>query len=179
MTSDPSSLSLSLSRACPECRLPSEFVIPSVYWVEDQGDKDHLIELFKSGVRYCFWFRPLLSLCHGAVVLMFSCPAARRPVSTSTRVGARVRLDPSVCTCTPSLTGPNQNQTGPGSSSAPRGTSGWVPPITSSLQVVLLAFLLTFGVCVCVCVVHEQCAALGLHRGERAALNSAPPLHQR
>lgn len=41
----------SLLRACPECRLPSEFVIPSVYWVEDQGDKDHLIELFKSGVR--------------------------------------------------------------------------------------------------------------------------------
>lgn len=29
----------------------SEFVIPSVYWVEDQDEKDHLIELFKSGVR--------------------------------------------------------------------------------------------------------------------------------
>lgn len=38
-------------RACPECRVASEFVIPSVYWVEDQDDKDHLIELFKSGVR--------------------------------------------------------------------------------------------------------------------------------
>lgn len=46
-TFDPSSV----FRACPECRLPSEFVIPSVYWVEDQGDKDHLIDLFKSGVR--------------------------------------------------------------------------------------------------------------------------------
>lgn len=38
-------------RSCPECRVTSEFVIPSVYWVEDQEDKDHLIELFKSGVR--------------------------------------------------------------------------------------------------------------------------------
>uniref|UniRef100_A0A3Q3XJ81 E3 ubiquitin-protein ligase makorin-2 n=1 Tax=Mola mola TaxID=94237 RepID=A0A3Q3XJ81_MOLML len=37
-------------KACPECRVASEFVIPSVYWVEDQDDKDHLIELFKSGV---------------------------------------------------------------------------------------------------------------------------------
>lgn len=45
-------------KACPECRLPSEFVIPSVYWVEDQGDKDHLIELFKSGVskKACKYF---------------------------------------------------------------------------------------------------------------------------
>lgn len=46
----PSGLSVSF-RACPECRVASEFVIPSVYWVEDQDDKDHLIELFKSGVR--------------------------------------------------------------------------------------------------------------------------------
>ncbi|XP_029007782.1 E3 ubiquitin-protein ligase makorin-2 [Betta splendens] len=38
-------------KSCPECRVISEFVIPSVYWVEDQDDKDHLIELFKSGVR--------------------------------------------------------------------------------------------------------------------------------
>jgi len=38
-------------RSCPECRVVSEFVIPSVYWVEDQEEKDHLIDLFKSGVR--------------------------------------------------------------------------------------------------------------------------------
>jgi hypothetical protein len=30
----------------------SEFVIPSVYWVEDQEDKDRLIDHFKSGVRW-------------------------------------------------------------------------------------------------------------------------------
>lgn len=29
----------------------SEFVIPSMYWVEDQDEKNRLIEEFKSGVR--------------------------------------------------------------------------------------------------------------------------------
>ncbi|XP_039971904.1 probable E3 ubiquitin-protein ligase makorin-2 isoform X2 [Xiphias gladius] len=45
-------------RSCPECRVISEFVIPSVYWVEDQDDKDHLIDLFKSGVskKACKYF---------------------------------------------------------------------------------------------------------------------------
>ncbi|XP_008319477.1 E3 ubiquitin-protein ligase makorin-2 [Cynoglossus semilaevis] len=45
-------------KSCPECRVVSEFVIPSVYWVEDQEDKDHLIELFKSGVgkKACKYF---------------------------------------------------------------------------------------------------------------------------
>lgn len=45
-------------KACPECRVASEFVIPSVYWVENQDDKDHLIELFKSGVgkKPCKYF---------------------------------------------------------------------------------------------------------------------------
>ncbi|XP_029990044.1 E3 ubiquitin-protein ligase makorin-2 isoform X1 [Sphaeramia orbicularis] len=45
-------------KSCPECRVISEFVIPSVYWVEDQSDKDHLVELFKSGVskKACKYF---------------------------------------------------------------------------------------------------------------------------
>ncbi|KAM9408143.1 LOW QUALITY PROTEIN: E3 ubiquitin-protein ligase makorin-2 [Pholidichthys leucotaenia] len=45
-------------KSCPECRVISEFVIPSVYWVEDQDDKDHLVELFKSGVgkKACKYF---------------------------------------------------------------------------------------------------------------------------
>ncbi|XP_056885598.1 E3 ubiquitin-protein ligase makorin-2 [Takifugu flavidus] len=45
-------------KSCPECRVASEFVIPSVYWVENQEDKDHLIELFKSGVgkKPCKYF---------------------------------------------------------------------------------------------------------------------------
>ncbi|XP_029358069.1 E3 ubiquitin-protein ligase makorin-2 isoform X1 [Echeneis naucrates] len=45
-------------KSCPECRVVSEFVIPSVYWVENQEDKDHLIDLFKSGVskKACKYF---------------------------------------------------------------------------------------------------------------------------
>ncbi|KAM9757977.1 LOW QUALITY PROTEIN: E3 ubiquitin-protein ligase makorin-2 [Menidia menidia] len=45
-------------KSCPQCRVVSEFVIPSVYWVEDQDEKDHLIELFKSGVskKACKYF---------------------------------------------------------------------------------------------------------------------------
>lgn len=44
------SFSFCYSRSCPECRVVSEFVIPSVYWVEDQTKKNELIEAFKQGV---------------------------------------------------------------------------------------------------------------------------------
>ncbi|KAM4654048.1 E3 ubiquitin-protein ligase makorin-2 isoform 3-T4 [Amazona ochrocephala] len=37
-------------KSCPECRVISEFVIPSTYWVEDQEKKNELIEAFKQGV---------------------------------------------------------------------------------------------------------------------------------
>ncbi|KAM6927795.1 E3 ubiquitin-protein ligase makorin-2 [Xenentodon cancila] len=52
-------------KSCPECRVISEFVIPSVYWVEDQDDKEHLIELFKSGVskKACKYFDQGRSSC--------------------------------------------------------------------------------------------------------------------
>uniref|UniRef100_A0A8D3CXV0 E3 ubiquitin-protein ligase makorin-2 n=1 Tax=Scophthalmus maximus TaxID=52904 RepID=A0A8D3CXV0_SCOMX len=45
-------------KSCPECRVVSEFVIPSMYWVENQDDKDQLIDLFKSGVskKSCKYF---------------------------------------------------------------------------------------------------------------------------
>lgn len=38
-------------RACPECRVSSDFVVPSKYWVEDQEDKDKLIQDYKSALR--------------------------------------------------------------------------------------------------------------------------------
>ncbi|XP_026209015.1 probable E3 ubiquitin-protein ligase makorin-2 isoform X1 [Anabas testudineus] len=52
-------------KSCPECRVISEFVIPSVYWVEDQDDKDHLIELFKSRVskKACKYFDQGRGMC--------------------------------------------------------------------------------------------------------------------
>ncbi|ERE77131.1 putative E3 ubiquitin-protein ligase makorin-2 [Cricetulus griseus] len=37
-------------KSCPECPVISEFVIPSVYWVEDQNQKNELIEAFKQGM---------------------------------------------------------------------------------------------------------------------------------
>lgn len=45
-------------KSCPECRVISEFVIPSVHWVEDQDEKEHLIDLFKTGVskKACKYF---------------------------------------------------------------------------------------------------------------------------
>ncbi|XP_033879838.2 E3 ubiquitin-protein ligase makorin-2-like [Acipenser ruthenus] len=45
-------------KSCPECRVVSEFVIPSVYWVEDQEEKNRLIEEFKTGVskKACKYF---------------------------------------------------------------------------------------------------------------------------
>ncbi|KAJ7994390.1 hypothetical protein DPEC_G00248790 [Dallia pectoralis] len=45
-------------KSCPECRVVSEFVIPSVYWVEDQDEKNRLIEEFKFGVskKHCKYF---------------------------------------------------------------------------------------------------------------------------
>ncbi|KAM4720802.1 E3 ubiquitin-protein ligase makorin-2 [Rhinophrynus dorsalis] len=45
-------------KSCPECRVISEFVIPSVYWVEDQSKKNELIEAFKQGMgkKACKYF---------------------------------------------------------------------------------------------------------------------------
>nr|KAF6335477.1 makorin ring finger protein 2 [Pipistrellus kuhlii] len=45
-------------KSCPECRVISEFVIPSVYWVEDQNKKNELIEAFKQGMgkKACKYF---------------------------------------------------------------------------------------------------------------------------
>lgn len=39
-------------RSCPECRITSNFVIPSEYWVEDKEDKQKLIQKYKDGMRY-------------------------------------------------------------------------------------------------------------------------------
>ena len=46
------SASCFLSRSCPECRITSNFVIPSEYWVEDKEDKQKLIQKYKDGMGY-------------------------------------------------------------------------------------------------------------------------------
>lgn len=38
-------------RACPECRVSSDFVVPSKYWIEDQEDKEKLIRDYKAALR--------------------------------------------------------------------------------------------------------------------------------
>ncbi|XP_072277108.1 E3 ubiquitin-protein ligase makorin-2 [Pyxicephalus adspersus] len=45
-------------KSCPECRVISEFVIPSAYWVEDQSKKNELIDAFKQGMgkKACKYF---------------------------------------------------------------------------------------------------------------------------
>ncbi|ERE67226.1 putative E3 ubiquitin-protein ligase makorin-2 [Cricetulus griseus] len=52
-------------KSCPECRVISEFVIPSVYWVEDQNKKNELIEAFKQGMgkKACKYFEQGKGTC--------------------------------------------------------------------------------------------------------------------
>ena len=39
-------------RACPECRTKSDFVTPSKYWIEDEKQKEKLIESYKGALRF-------------------------------------------------------------------------------------------------------------------------------
>ncbi|XP_068163665.1 probable E3 ubiquitin-protein ligase makorin-1 [Antennarius striatus] len=40
-----------ITKSCPECRIISNFVIPSEFWVEDKDDKLKLIQKYKDGMR--------------------------------------------------------------------------------------------------------------------------------
>ncbi|XP_068598473.1 E3 ubiquitin-protein ligase makorin-2 isoform X2 [Brachionichthys hirsutus] len=77
------SFSNKIIKSCPECRVASEFVIPSTYWVEDQDDKDHLIELFKSGVskKSCKYFDQGRGACPfgGKCLYLHALPDGTRP----------------------------------------------------------------------------------------------------
>ncbi|XP_073694299.1 probable E3 ubiquitin-protein ligase makorin-1 [Garra rufa] len=45
-------------KSCPECRITSNFVIPSEYWVEDKEEKQQLIQKYKDGMgsKSCRYF---------------------------------------------------------------------------------------------------------------------------
>ncbi|KAI4803184.1 hypothetical protein KUCAC02_006740 [Chaenocephalus aceratus] len=45
-------------KSCPECRITSNFVIPSEYWVEEKEDKQKLIQKYKDGMgsKPCRYF---------------------------------------------------------------------------------------------------------------------------
>lgn len=42
----------SFPRSCPECRITSNFVIPSEYWVEEKEEKQKLIQKYKEAMKY-------------------------------------------------------------------------------------------------------------------------------
>ncbi|XP_062977312.1 E3 ubiquitin-protein ligase makorin-2 [Elgaria multicarinata webbii] len=69
-------------KSCPECRVISEFVIPSVYWVEDQTKKNELIEAFKQGVgrKACKYFEQGKGTCPfgGKCLYLHAYPDGRR-----------------------------------------------------------------------------------------------------
>ena len=46
-------------RSCPECRVSSDFVVPSKYWVEENEDKTKLIDSYKIALRQkpCKYFK--------------------------------------------------------------------------------------------------------------------------
>ncbi|CAH1955556.1 unnamed protein product [Acanthoscelides obtectus] len=48
-----------ITRACPECRVTSDFVCPSMYWVDTKEDKDKLIDDYKSALarKDCKYFK--------------------------------------------------------------------------------------------------------------------------
>lgn len=46
-------------RACPECRIPSDYVCPSAFWVETKEEKDKLLTDYKNalGEKDCKYFK--------------------------------------------------------------------------------------------------------------------------
>jgi E3 ubiquitin-protein ligase makorin len=52
-------------KSCPECRVVSEYVCPSVFWVSDKEEKEQLLAKFKSDCasRDCNFFKRGLRAC--------------------------------------------------------------------------------------------------------------------
>uniref|UniRef100_A0A8C7N5G5 RING-type E3 ubiquitin transferase n=1 Tax=Oncorhynchus kisutch TaxID=8019 RepID=A0A8C7N5G5_ONCKI len=50
-------------KSCPECRITSNFVIPSEYWVEDKEDKQKLIQKYKDGMGHVVYFDRVGATC--------------------------------------------------------------------------------------------------------------------
>lgn len=55
-------------RACPICRVPSGFVTPSEVWVEDQDEKEKII----NGYKTALWSKPCKYFAHGEGTCPFS-----------------------------------------------------------------------------------------------------------
>lgn len=46
-------------RSCPECRVSSDFVCPSAFWVETKEEKDKLLNDYRKalGIKDCKYFK--------------------------------------------------------------------------------------------------------------------------
>ncbi|XP_013367901.1 PREDICTED: probable E3 ubiquitin-protein ligase makorin-3 [Chinchilla lanigera] len=47
-----------ISKSCPQCRVSSNFVIPSIFWVEGKEEKEQLVQEYKESLRNkpCMYF---------------------------------------------------------------------------------------------------------------------------
>lgn len=55
-------------RACPECRVKSDFIIPSKFWVETKEDKIRLVDIYKKALSK----KPCMHFQHGSGVCPFN-----------------------------------------------------------------------------------------------------------
>ncbi|XP_013786670.1 probable E3 ubiquitin-protein ligase makorin-1 [Limulus polyphemus] len=69
-------------RACPECRVPSDFVTPSQYWVEEKEEKKKIIENYKEALstKPCKYFKQGQGVCPfaGACFYLHAYPDGRK-----------------------------------------------------------------------------------------------------
>lgn len=57
--------------ACPECRIPSDYVCPSAFWVETKDEKEKLITDYKKalGEKDCKYFKKVCAMAESACIL--------------------------------------------------------------------------------------------------------------
>ena len=49
-------------RACPVCRVPTHYVVPSVVWYSTPEEKEDIINGYKNKLRFVVWFLPYSSM---------------------------------------------------------------------------------------------------------------------
>jgi len=69
-------------RSCPECRVSSDFVVPSEFWVESKEEKEKLIEDYKKAMsnKHCKYFKQGIGQCPfaGACFYLHAYPDGKR-----------------------------------------------------------------------------------------------------
>lgn len=60
-------------RGCPQCRIKSDFIIPSVYFYDDKEEKAKLINEYKEALRYLLLILIILCLLHVKIYFYLLC----------------------------------------------------------------------------------------------------------